>query len=127
MKIRQKGILISASVPINYSYAPLEVESYNSNTANYEKNIRYFCDAGMMSNTPLSQLVRLPHLYWLKVKGLRDTVPKLEICIINVHPMKQDNISWDHDGVINRTIDITLSDRTQREQEVLLPISDYVI
>ncbi|MGA9842883.1 MAG: hypothetical protein WBQ25_11260 [Nitrososphaeraceae archaeon] len=91
-----------------------------------EKNIHYFWDGGLLSNTPLSQLVRLHHLYWLKVKGLRDTVPKLEICIINVNPMKQDTIPWDHDGVINRAIDIILSDKTQREQEALLLVSDYV-
>ncbi|MGB0028406.1 MAG: hypothetical protein WBP64_16335 [Nitrososphaeraceae archaeon] len=54
------------------------------------------------------------------------TVPKLEICIINVNPMKQDTIPWDHDGVINRAIDIIVSDKTQREQEALLLVSDYV-
>ena len=70
----------------------------------------------------LTQLVRLHRLYWLKVKGLRDTVPKL----VNVHPIKQDTIPWDHDGVINRNNDITFSDRTQREQEALLLVSDYV-
>ena len=79
-----------------------------------------------MSNTPLTQLVRLHRLYWLKVKGLRDTVPKLEIGIVNVHPVKQDTIPWDHDGVTNRSNDITYSDRTQREQEALLLVSDYV-
>jgi predicted acylesterase/phospholipase RssA len=113
-------------MPINYTYAPLEVESYNSNTDTHEKNIRYFWDGGMMSNTPLSQLIRLHHRYWIKVKCLTDTVPKLQLCIVNVHPMKQDKISWDHDGVISRTIDITLSDRTQRDQEAFLLISDYV-
>ena len=45
-----------------------------------------------MSNTPLTQLVRLHRQYWLKVKGLRDTVPKLEIGIVNVHPVKEDTI-----------------------------------
>ena len=73
-----------------------------------------------MSNTPLTQLVRLHSQYWLKVKGLRDTVPKLEIGVVNVHPVKEDTIPWDHDGVINRNSDITYSDRTQREQEALL-------
>ena len=79
-----------------------------------------------MSNTPLTQLVRLHRLYWLKVKGLRDTVPKLEIGIVNVHPVKEDTIPWNHDGVINRNNDISFTDRTQREQEALLLISDYV-
>ena len=124
--ITSEHVIASASVHINYSYTPIEVESYNHNKANYEKNIRYFWDGGIMSNTPLTQLVRLHRQYWLKVKGLRNTVPKLEIGIINVHPVKQDTIPWDHDGVINRNADITYSDRTQREQEALLIVSDYV-
>jgi NTE family protein len=124
--ITSQHVIASASVPISFSYTPLEVESYNSNSANYEKNIRYFWDGGIMSNTPLTQLVRLHRLYWLKVKGLRDTVPKLEIGIVNVHPVKQDTIPWDHDGVTNRNNDITFSDRTEREQQALLLVSDYV-
>ncbi|MGC2307628.1 MAG: patatin-like phospholipase family protein [Nitrososphaeraceae archaeon] len=124
--ITAEHVIASASVPINYSYTPLEVESYNNNKANYEKNTRYFWDGGIMSNTPLTQLVRLHRQYWLKVKGLKDTVPKLEIGIVNVHPVKQDTIPWDRDGVMNRNSDITYSDRTQREQEALLLVSDYV-
>jgi NTE family protein len=124
--ITAEHVIASASVPINYSYMTLEVESYNDNTANYEKNIRHFWDGGIMSNTPLTQLVRLHRLYWLKVKGLRDTVPRLDIGIVNVHPVRQDVIPWDHDGVINRNNDITFSDRTEREQEALLLVSDYV-
>ena len=38
-------VIASASVPINYNYL-LEVESYNNNSANYEKNMRYFWDGG---------------------------------------------------------------------------------
>jgi NTE family protein len=113
-------------VPINYNYTPLEVESYNNNSANYEKNMRYFWDGGIMSNTPLTQLVRLHRLYWLKVKGLKDSVPRLGIGIVNVHPVKQDTIPLDHDGVMNRNSDITYSDRTGREQQALLLVSDYV-
>ncbi|MGB8937146.1 MAG: patatin-like phospholipase family protein, partial [Candidatus Nitrosopolaris sp.] len=124
--ITSEHVIASASVPINYSYTTLEVESYNHNTANYEKNIHYFWDGGIMSNTPLTQLVRLHRLYWLKVKGLRDTVPKLDIGIVNVHPVRQDTIPWDHDSVINRNNDITFSDRTEREQQALLLVSDYV-
>jgi NTE family protein len=124
--ITSEHVIASASVPINYDYTTLEVESYDEDTANYEKNIRYFWDGGIMSNTPLTQLVRLHRLYWLKVKGLRDTVPRLDIGIVNVHPVRQDAIPLDHDGVINRNNDITFSDRTEREQEALLLVSDYV-
>jgi predicted acylesterase/phospholipase RssA len=124
--ITSEHVIASASVPINYSYTPLVVESYNNNSATYEKNIRYFWDGGIMSNTPFTQIVRLHRQYWLTVKGLKDTVPKLEICIVNVHPARQEAIPWDHDGVVNRNADITFSDRTQREQEALLLVSDYV-
>jgi NTE family protein len=124
--ITSEHVIASASVPINYSYTSLEGESYNENTANYEKNIRYFWDGGIMSNTPITQLVRLHRLYWLKVKGVKDTVPKLGIGIINVHPAKQDIIPWDRDGIINRNNDITFSDRTEREQQASLLASDYV-
>ena len=117
-------VIASASVPINFDYTPLEVESYNNATSSYEKNIRYFWDGGIMSNTPLTQVVRLHRRYWLKRKGFKDTVPRLNICIVNVHPSKQDTIPWDHDGVVNRREDITYSDRTEREEHAVLLISD---
>jgi predicted acylesterase/phospholipase RssA len=119
-------VIASASVPINFGYTTLEVESYNNTTSNYEKNIRYFWDGGIMSNTPLTQVVRLHREYWLKRKGFKDTVPRLNILIVNVHPLKQDTIPHDHDGVINRNNDISFSDRTEREQEALLLVSDFV-
>jgi NTE family protein len=79
-----------------------------------------------MSNTPLMQVVLLHRRYWLKRKGFRHTVPRLNIDIINVHPTKQDTIPWDRDGIINRNNDITFSDRTFSDQQALLLISDYV-
>jgi hypothetical protein len=79
-----------------------------------------------MSNTPLSQVVRLHREYWLSRKGFKDTVPRLNICIVNVHPVKQDTIPQDRDGVVNRKEDITYSDRTEREEQALLLVSDFV-
>jgi NTE family protein len=64
--------------------------------------------------------------YWYKVRGLKDTVPRLGICVINLHPKKQTEIPSDRDGVINRNSDITFSDRTDKEEAMLLLISDYV-
>ncbi len=79
-----------------------------------------------MSNTPLSQVVHLHRQYWLKRKGLKHTVPRLNIVLVNVHPLKQDRIPWDRDGIVNRNNDITFSDRTKREEQALLLVSDYV-
>jgi NTE family protein len=119
-------VIASASVPLNFGYIPLEVESYNDATSNYEKNSRYFWDGGIMSNTPLMQVVVHHRNYWLKRKGFKYTVPRLNIGIVNVHPTKQDTIPWDRDGVINRREDVTYSDRTYSDQQALLLVSDYV-
>ena len=59
-------VIASASVPLNFGYIPLEVESYNDDTSRYEKNIRYFLDGGIMSNTPLThiELIVISKLYY---------------------------------------------------------------
>jgi predicted acylesterase/phospholipase RssA len=119
-------VIASASVPLNFGYIPLEVESYSDATSNYEKNIRHFWDGGIMSNTPLTQVVLHHRRYWLKRMGFKHTVPRLNIAIVNVHPTKQDTIPLDRDGVINRREDITYSDRTYSDQQALLLVSDYV-
>jgi NTE family protein len=152
-------VMASGSYPVNFDYASLEVESYDSDVGDdseyqlgvrkkstytssngstnnksdlknplnrYKKETRKFWDGGLMSNTPLSQLVILHRQYWYLVRGLKDKVPTLRVCIFNVHPTKQKQIPTDHDGVVNRNADITFSDRTYKDQEILLLISDYV-
>jgi NTE family protein len=79
-----------------------------------------------MANTPLTQLVLYHRNYWYSVKGLKGKVPTLGICVINVHPTRQEEIPTYHDGVVNRNNDITFSDRSHREEEALLLISDYI-
>jgi hypothetical protein len=88
--------------------------------------MRSFWDGGLMTNTPLMQLVLGHRQYWYKVRGLKHTVPRLGICVINLHPKKQPEIPTDRDGVINRNNDITFSDRTHQEEIMLLLISDYI-
>jgi NTE family protein len=92
----------------------------------YRKEIRHFWDGGMMTNTPLTQLVILHRDYWYKIRGLKDKTPTLSIGVINVHPTRQTHIPSDHDGVVNRNNDIAFSDRSHREEEVLLLVSDYI-
>jgi predicted acylesterase/phospholipase RssA len=150
--ITSDHVIASGSYPVNFDYASLEVESYdtgdgsssiikndapyirkNSSNRNpddpldhYEKEIRYFWDGGLMANTPLSQLVLLHRSYWYKVRGIKDKLPALDTCVINLHPTRQKEIPTDRDGVINRNNDITFSDRTHRDEEILLLISDYI-
>jgi NTE family protein len=140
--ITSDQVVASGSFPVNFDFAKIEVESYSSEPTNsqqidakisstvnangYRKGMRYFWDGGLMTNTPLLQLVILHRQYWWKVRGLKDSVPRLGICVINLHPKKQTEIPTDRDGVINRNNDITFSDRTQQEETMLLLISDYV-
>jgi NTE family protein len=122
-------VMASGCYPVNFDYSLLEVESYSSDpdfSGQYRKEIRRFWDGGMLTNTPLSQLVLLHRQYWYKIRGLKDKVPTLVVAVINVHPTSQTEIPTDHDGVVSRNNDITFSDRTHKEQEILLLISDYV-
>ena len=141
--ITSDHVIASGSFPVNFDFAKIEVESYgpvssdrsinlentaskNGDSYNYTKEMRYFWDEGLMSNTPLMQLVLLHRHYWWKVRGLKDTVPRLGICVINLHPKKQTEIPTDRDGVINRNNDITFSDRADQEEALLLLASDYI-
>ena len=142
--------MASGSYPVNFDYASLEVESYvynhnkplpkdqtssemirratteSSQTIDYQSERRYFWDGGLMTNTPLTQLVLLHRQYWYKVRGIKDKIPTLGICVVNVHPTRQSDVPTDHDGVVNRNNDITFADRSHKEEEVLLLVSDYV-
>jgi predicted acylesterase/phospholipase RssA len=119
-------VLASAAVPVSYDYVQLEAESYNFKTKNYEQVTRYFWDGGLLANTPLAQLIILHRRFWYKIKGLKESVPKLGVLLINLHPSRIDKIPWDFDGVVNRNIDITFADKSEREQNVLLLLSDVV-
>ena len=141
--ITSDHVIASGSFPVNFDFSKIEVESYNSKPSdrsiiledsasnngsshNYTKEMRYFWDGGLLTNTPLMQLVLEHRKYWYKVRGLIHTVPRLGICVINLHPKKQGEIPTDRDGVINRNNDITFSDKTHREEAMLLLTSDYI-
>ncbi len=141
--ITSDHVIASGSFPVNFDFTKIEVESYNPTSSeisiNFEDSaskkgksnshtneMRYFWDGGLMSNTPLMQLVLLHRKYWYRIRGLKDTVPRLGICVVNLHPKKQTEIPTDRDGVINRNNDIIFSDSTQHDEEMLLLASDYI-
>jgi NTE family protein len=141
-------VIASGSFPVNFEYRKILVEkNYTDTTLSPDeilvrnksmdttpspaenepgKEIRYFWDGGLMTNTPLMQLVLQHRWFWYKTKGLKDNVPRLGICIVNLHPTRQDEIPVDRDGAINRNNDITFSDRSSLEESMLLIVSDYV-
>jgi NTE family protein len=120
-------VMASGCYPVNFDYTLLEVESYDHDfSKDYIKEIRHFWDGGMLANTPLTQLVLHHRNYWYKIRGIKDKVPNLTVGVVNVHPSQQREIPTDHDGVLSRYGDISFSDKSNREEEALLLISDYV-
>jgi hypothetical protein len=79
-----------------------------------------------MANTPMTELVLMHRRYWCRTRELKNKVPSLGIAIINLHSSTQNEIPQDHDGVVNRNVDVTFSDRTHKDEETLLLISDYI-
>jgi NTE family protein len=122
--ITAEQVMASGSLPVVFEPASIEVESLHDQS--YIKEKRPFWDGGLLANTPLSQLVLLHRKYWYRQKGLKEKVPALMVVIVNVHPTKQSEIPTDHDGILSRSNDISFSDKSHREQEVLLLLSDYI-
>jgi predicted acylesterase/phospholipase RssA len=116
--IKAEHVMASASFPVNFGYYPIEVNTLSAapeklpgdskEQFHYQKEVRYFWDGGLLTNTPLSHLIVAHRNFWYKVRGFKDTVPHLVVCIVNLHPIEQELVPWDRDGVINRRDDITL-------------------
>jgi predicted acylesterase/phospholipase RssA len=134
-------VLASGSIPVNYDYTKLSVESrplamgvqFDDSTtencpspASYSSSNSYrsFWDGGLLANTPLSQTY-IAHIdYWRRVKKLEDTLPSLRFSIINLHPAKQDYLPVDYDSVIDRRNDIIYHDRTEFDENIAVLMSD---
>ncbi|HYA82721.1 MAG TPA: patatin-like phospholipase family protein [Candidatus Bathyarchaeia archaeon] len=120
--------IASGSVAINYDYARIPTITVDNNN-NLQTVERYFWDGGILSNTPLRELIQAHQDYWLNVKGKgRDgaQIPQLDIYIVDVWPTKIKDIPMDHDGVIDRYFDLLLDDKTDYDEIVANIVSDYI-
>ncbi|MGC2572926.1 MAG: hypothetical protein WA364_15560, partial [Candidatus Nitrosopolaris sp.] len=78
--------IASGSFPINYDYTRIPVSTIDNNSNNLQTVERYFWDGGILSNTPLRELIQAHQDYWLNVKGKeRDgaQIPQLDIYIVD--------------------------------------------
>jgi NTE family protein len=141
--IKSDFVLASCSVPVNYDYTRLNVETRTSavegqadsaamedsnrptSYSNSNTSLRSFWDGGLLANTPLRQTY-IAHIdYWRRVRKL-DDVPKLRFSIINLHPAKQEYLPTDYDGVVDRKNDIIYHDRTEFDENIAALMSDLV-
>lgn len=124
--IRLDHAIASGSVPINYDYAKID-DVYVSNS---DKVTRYFWDGGILSNTPLRELIQWHKDYWFRVKGKEHDnapVPNLDVYIVDVWPTTEANIPQDRDGALDRKEDLLLNDKTDYDQKVSDIVSDYIM
>jgi NTE family protein len=92
-----------------------------------EENLRYFWDGGLLSNTPVRELLEAHQQYWSEVEN-KHKIPDLDVYIVNVHTSKIDihMLPKDRDGVKDRTNDIVYGDRTSHYDEKMAHlIADY--
>src|SRR5438093_1743397 len=136
--IEVEFVLASGSVPVNYDYTKLMVEDYSnkhkiksenrdekkSRRKSINKKERYFWDGGIIANTPLREAIMEHRKYWHYVR--KSEIPLLRAFIINVHPIKQEYLPANYDGVVDRKNDLTYHDRTLFDERMAIMVTDYV-
>jgi NTE family protein len=105
-------VIASTSIPIFYDYE--EIDGHK------------FWDAGILSNTPLRELIQAHRDYWHKDKDKE--VPDLQVYIVNMWPKKESTMTppSDNDGLNDRRNDLIYHDKTEYDQKVARLITDYV-
>ena len=84
-----------------------------------------FWDGGILSNTPLKELLSAHRDYWVNVE--KKKVPDLEIYVVNVHPSRIDaNDIPKHFEVKDRNNDILYGDRTYNDEYSASLVTDYI-
>jgi NTE family protein len=135
--IMVEHVLASASVPEHYDFTLVpkeydyttteEEKSVNIENNNLENYIRFW-DGGVLSNTPLRELIQSHQDYWKFVDKIdsKGTIPDLEVYIIDIWPSVDGYpVPSDLDGIRNRKNDLTYQDVTPYDEKVANIISDY--
>ena len=69
----------------------------NQGNVTFDKTPRYFWDGGILSNTPLRELIQSHKDYWFSVVGNEKddaVVPDLDVYIVDVWPNKEESIPY---------------------------------
>jgi predicted acylesterase/phospholipase RssA len=132
-------IMASASVPVHYDYTLIpshydytkkeeneEKDKLKTGTQrNNQKDYRRFWDGGILSNTPLRELIQAHQDYWKFVEKIKE-VPNLEVYIVDVwSSMDKYPLLSDYDSVVDRRNGFTYQDKTPYDEKVANIVSDY--
>jgi len=105
-----KHVMASGSFPVYFNYEDIQGRKY--------------WDGGILSNTPLRELIHYHRDYWHKQKNM--DVPDLDVFIVNIWPSQIDLIPYDHDRVKSRKNDLTFKDKTDYDQKVAAIVTDLI-
>ena len=131
-------VMASASVPVNYDYALVPINTDKSTMGKKE-----FWDGGILSNTPFRELIQAHEDYWKariadgashhdshevddNGKKNNNDIPSLEVYIANIWPSKWKDVPLDLDAVRDRKYDLTYKDKTLQEEKIAYLIYDYI-
>ena len=136
--IMAEHIMASASVPEHYDYTLVpkeydytktEIEKSLNIQKSDPKNYSRFWDGGVLSNTPLRELIQSHQDYWKFVENVANSnndIPDLEVYIVDVWPSLDDYpVPSDLDGIRDRKNDLTYQDKTPYDEKVANIVSDY--
>ena len=129
-------VLASAAIPINYPYVEIDGNKY--------------WDGGILSNTPLRELINSHITFWTKKlssylysknnlafdnwdtyykKQKENNIPNLSLTIVNLHPGEEEDDHmpslYDYDMTKDREKDIRFHDKTDYDIKLAQDISDY--
>jgi NTE family protein len=119
--IELKHVMASASIPLFYDYEIIQRHK--------------FWDGGILSNTPLREVLQTHRDYWFKTIGggePESKVPDLEVYIIGLWPSSNDDglesdvVPSDYDGIKAKLYAISLSDKTEYDEKTAIIVSDYI-
>src|SRR5215208_4246518 len=118
--VKLAHILASSSIPLFYNFEEIDGDEY--------------CDGGVLSNTPLREVLQAHRDYWYTDVGGKkpnSKVPELEIFIAGVWPSKGGEVNRregqpNFDKVKERLYNINLSDKTVYDEKVAVIVSDYI-
>jgi NTE family protein len=139
--IMPEHIMASASVPEHYDYTLVPKEYDYTKTEEEQKSIDLqnndlknysrFWDGGVLSNTPLRELIQSHQDYWTLVENIvadsnNSSIPDLEVYVVDVWPSVDDYpVPYDLDGIRDRKNDLTYQDKTPYDEKVANIVSDY--
>jgi NTE family protein len=120
--IMAEHVMASSSVPIHYDYAHVPID-YSDRS----KGSRKFWDGGVLSNTPLRELIQAHENYWNEAKNSqKHEIPDLRVFIANIWSNESEGIPTDRDAVTDRRNNLTYQDKTIHEEKVAYLIRDYI-